>query len=192
LFPPRIKCAAGRAGLIAVRLILVDESKRKDYILCAVEIDMDIAAAVRVAVNRLRLKGQRSIHFLTESDSRKKFILSTFAEISSKATCFIARGRPDNFARDLCLKALVASLCSAEKYVIIFDMDFTRLSADRQTLIMELDKSEMREKVEYRHQEPHHEYLLWLADAIAWSYGRGWPWKDQLKRFALTIHKLSD
>jgi hypothetical protein len=192
MFPMRIDAHWKEAGLAILRLILVDESKRKDYILCAVEINMALAPAARVTLNRLRLKGQRSIHFLTESDSRKKFILSTFAEISSNATCFIARGRPDNFARDLCLKALVASLCSAENYVIIFDMDFTRLSADRQTLIIELDKSEMREKVEYRHQEPHHEYLLWLPDAIAWSYARGWPWKDQLKRFALTIHKLSD
>ena len=175
-----------------MRLILIDESKRKDYILCAVEIDMDIAPAARIAVNRLRLKGQRSIHFLTESDSRKKLILSTFAEIDFKATCFIARGRPDNVARGLCIGALVASLCSDENYVVIFDLDFSRLSADRQTLSLELRKRGMIQKVEYRHEEPHHEHLIWLPDAIAWSYARGWPWGAQLKRFNLKIQILSD
>ena len=36
-----------------MRLILVDKTKRKDYILCAVEIGMAIAPVARMPVNRL-------------------------------------------------------------------------------------------------------------------------------------------
>jgi len=38
---------------IAVRLLLVDKTKRKDFILCAVEISMAFAPATEMAVNWL-------------------------------------------------------------------------------------------------------------------------------------------
>jgi hypothetical protein len=60
MFPLRIDAQRNGAGLVVLRLILVDESKRKDYILCAVEIDMALTSATRVAVSRLMLKGKRS------------------------------------------------------------------------------------------------------------------------------------
>ena len=61
----------------------------------AFEIDMEIAPAARIAVNRLRLKEQRIIHFVLESDSRRKSILAAFAKIEFQVVMFVIKGKSE-------------------------------------------------------------------------------------------------
>jgi hypothetical protein len=39
----------------------------------------------------------------------------------------------------------------------------------------------------YRHSARHEEPLLWIPDAIAWSYTRGGAWRHQVRRLADVI-----
>ena len=176
--------------MIAVRLILVDESKRKDYILCAVEIDMSVAPAARVAVNRLRLKGQRSIHFVSESDSRRKSILAAFAKIEFRVVMFVVKGQSDPVSRGACLNALIENLDASRYYSLVLDVDETILKSDRQVLNNAILRNGMRETIQYRHSEPHSEPLLSVPDALAWTFTKRGAWSNNLSVFNIEIRNL--
>jgi len=177
--------------LIAVRLILVDESKRKDYILCAVEIDMSVAPAARVAVNRLRLKGQRSIHFATESDSRRMSILRSLFKIPSVTTCYAVKGLGEGEARQRCLKAMISEMSASEHYQVIFDLDENFLAADRLIIGKQLRARKNQNRVAFHHMEPHQEHLLSLPDAFAWAFARGGRWRLALRSLDLRVKHLT-
>jgi hypothetical protein len=173
MFPMRVDAHWNEVGLVILRLILVDESKRKDYIPCAVEIDLALAPAARVALNRLRLKGQRSIHFVNEREARKRHIIEQYLKENFNATCFVVQGKVESLARRNCLEALVESLDPLEHYVLVFDRDETREQSDRLTLSSQLKLLGTTNNVNFFHSEPHEEKLLWLPDAIGWCYARG-------------------
>ena len=170
-----------------LRLILVDESKRKDYILCAVEIDMSIAPAARVAVNRLRLKGQRSIHFVDEKEDRKRQVIDQYLKEDLNAICFVVQGRVESHARRICLETLVESLNPLERYVLVLDRDETREHSDRLTLSKRLRLLGLTDRVNFVHSEPHQEKLLWIPDAIGWCYARGGVWRSRVTELRTSV-----
>ena len=177
-----------------MRLILVDESKRKDYILCAVEIDLALAPAARVALNQLRLKGQRSIHFAKESDSRRMNILKSLLTIPSITTCYVVKGLnrgSEGAVRQLCVMAMIAELGPSEQYKVIFDLDENFLAADRLTLGGQLRSRQNKTQVIFHHLEPYQEQLLALPDAFAWAFARGGRWRLALRSLDLRIKYLT-
>jgi hypothetical protein len=187
MFPMRIDAHWNEAGLAILRLILVDESKRKDYILCAVEIDMALAPAARVALNRLRLKGQRSIHFVDERETRKRQIIDQYLKEDFNAICFVVQGIVESHARRICLEALVESLNPFERYVLVLDRDETREHSDRLTLSKRLRLLGLTDRVNFVHSEPHQEKLLWIPDAIGWCYARGGVWRSRVTELRTSV-----
>lgn len=167
-----------------MKLILVDESKAKKYILCAVQIDQSDSPIARQTVNRSRKKGQDSVHFVSESAARKKQILGIYKQIEMTCTYYVVAGLTEGESRKLCLEALVEDLEINENYSIILDMDENHLKSDRSHIAKSLAKRGMTAHVEYRHAEPKSEALLWLPDALAWTYAKGSDWKKELKAFA--------
>jgi len=112
----------------------------------AFEIDMEIATAARIAVNRLRPKGQRSIHFVLESDSRRKSILAAFAKIEFQVVMFVIKGKSEASARKICLEALTGSLNKRFRCSIIFYLNANRDQMDRLTFSSYSKKPCMKEK----------------------------------------------
>ncbi len=174
-----------------MQLILIDESKFKKYILCAVEIPQSQAPSARQTVNRARKKGQDSIHFVSESAQRKKQILGIYSSIELKCTNYVVKGLNENIARKLCIQALIDDLDTTKHYSIIFDLDVNHLQADRSIIAQALKNRSIVARVEYRHTEPKSETLLWLPDALAWTYAKGSDWKRELKAFAVKTKIIS-
>ena len=173
-----------------MKLLLVDESKARAFILCAVELNKENVARVRPLVNGVRKRGQSQVHFVSESDSRKRQILQVYSKLALICTTYTVRGMSETEARQLCIGALIDNLELAQSYEIIFDLDVNHLDADRRTIRQRLESRGMRHQVEYRHEEPKIEKLLWLPDALAWTTAKGGVWKSHLAKFAHTNIRL--
>lgn len=63
--------------------------------------------------------------------------------------------------------------------------------ADRQILFREVRRHGLGDILSYAHEVPHQEPLLWVADAIAWSYTKGGEWKKRADPLIAGITKLS-
>jgi hypothetical protein len=104
---------------------------------------------------------------------------------------FVVKGKSEAAARKICLEALMKSLDKSFRYSIIFDLDDNRDQMDRLTLSNSSKKLCMEDRLEYRHAEPYHENLLWLPDAVAWSFSRGGSWRKEVSKFEVRMVRLS-
>jgi hypothetical protein len=135
-------------------------------------------------------KEQRSIHFVSESDSRRKSILAAFAKIEFQVVMFIVKGQSDTASRRACLDSLIEHLDASRRYSLVLDVDETILKRDRQALNNAILKRGMKDTIEYRHSEPHLEPLLWIPDALAWTLTKKGDWSSNLSAFNIEIRNL--
>jgi hypothetical protein len=169
--------------------VFVDESKNKDYLLIAVGILPSKFAPARKAIQSLVLPGQSRIHMKTESDSRRKLILSRLAELSFDVTIYRA---PNGTGTELerrskCIEALVMEAANELRTHITLELDTTIESRDRNLLYRSVRTLKVEERLYYRHEKPSVEPLLMIPDAIGWAWARGGSWRKRLETFSLRI-----
>lgn len=169
-----------------LKVLLIDESKAKQFLLCVVEIDTRHLNKAKKVVKNTRKKGQSTVHFVSERASRKKEILSNYRDIDFRCKIFISANKKEIPARATCLKALIESLDEKESYSIILDRDETNVARDRVVFFENLRKKRFSKDVEYKHHEPSQENLLWIPDAIAWTVAKGGSWKPLLASFNIS------
>lgn len=82
--------------------------------------------------------------------------------------------------REDCLRALLshASLIGVTK--ITFELDESVLQFDKRILFRESQKVEPHRRVNYAHENPRSEPLLWIPDAVAWSFVKGGDWRRRI------------
>lgn len=155
--------------------IFVDESKARGYYVVATA---TAAGSVRAANKQLRelLKsGQNRIHFKSESDSRRRLILSAMSRLDVRVSVWVARGRPDKEARPLCLAALVEEAVTGGASSLMIERDASIERADRRLIAAALRRTGVAD-LRYEHCAPHEQPLLWVSDAVAWCYSNGGDW----------------
>lgn len=156
--------------------LFIDESKGKGYLIVAVVVaDRDVAN-LRSATARLRLPGQRSVHFTKERQQRRRLILDEFTRLGVRAQLFSAQGLTDRDARAWCLDELAEFAGTARVRRIVLERDDSIIRTDRRTLYQSLGQRDLREQVNYGHEQASAEPLLWIPDAVAWSHARGGEW----------------
>jgi hypothetical protein len=161
----------------------IDESARRDtYLMCmTAETARDLPAS-RQALRRLLLPGQSRLHFATESDRRRRLILSRLGDLTTASVVFVAAHRNQPAARAAILtRAFVDKHCRDVTRVTIESrqgQDHT----DRATIFRALGP---KSRIVYRHATAAEEPMLWVPDAIAWAYGRGGNWRRQVERLEL-------
>jgi len=64
--------------------VYVDESERRDFLLCAVLVRTDVGP-VRRAVRAMCQAGQRRVRFAKEGPARRRAVLSALAELGVQA-----------------------------------------------------------------------------------------------------------
>lgn len=174
-----------------MRMVLVGESKAKSYLLCAVVIEPVDVAAVRRATALLRQKGQTSIHFHKEGNGRRRQILGMMAGLKFSVAIYVAQASlPESEARSLCVRQLVRELTEGLPVRLIFDRDVNHEKRDKQVIHDVLSMRSMTGWVEYRHEEPSRELLLWIPDAVAWACARGGSWRSHLKGLDIKVLEL--
>jgi hypothetical protein len=84
----------------------VDESHRDRHLVTAVVVPTPTLASTRTRMRKMLQPGQERIHFQTESDRKRKKIISGISRLSPTAGIFAATGDQES-VRATCLAALV-------------------------------------------------------------------------------------
>ncbi len=170
--------------------IFVDETKSKKFTLTAVFVDLEQVPRLRVELVKLRMKGQRRIHFVDESDSRRRQIAGVLEKLDMHTIFFVTAEKAEREARKRCLAALVASLDTDANYQIWLELDESHLAHDKACITQALATQSMIDRVEFLHVTPYQQELLWIPDALGWIRNRGSDWVRVLARFSQKVVEL--
>ncbi len=170
--------------------LFVDESKVRDYILVAVVVPSGESAALRKAVDALRMRGQRRVHFRSESDGRRRVILSALVEHGFTSRVYRVSGRSEPVARERCLSAVTADAVSLGATRLVLEKDDSYVDFDRRAIRRQLERDGALDRVAYLHERAYAEPLLWVPDAIAWASARGGDWLRRAAPLVSTVRIL--
>jgi len=154
--------------------VYVDESKARGYFLVATSSDLNMLKSSEKALKSLLKPRQRRIHFKSESDSRRRQILSLMSKLELRVSVFVCQGLPDKEARVLCLEALVGMAVESEIFSLVIERDESLVQADRRIIAGIFMSQES--SFDYLHVGPHEHPLLWVSDAVAWTFTSGGDW----------------
>lgn len=161
--------------------LFVDESKSKGYTMVAAVVVPSDQAALRRDVRALVLPGQRRLHFTSESDSRRRRILATLERLGMQAYVVHSDHKHEATGRAECIRDLVAIAARDGHDRIVLERDVSIEHADKKVLYDAVQQLNVRDVVTYTHETAHQEPLLWIADAIAWSYAKGGDWRRRVQ-----------
>ena len=170
-----------------MKAVFIDESKSKSYVLCAVFVAVDDVPKIRKGLNKLRLKGQSRIHFVSESDQRRRLILSNFRNLPIEVQFFEVKGLSEAESRKWCLGELVRNLPDDGFFQIWIETDTNHLLLDKSILSETLLAEGKGSTVMFTHSDSRSQILLWLPDALAWIRNRGGNWHKELRGFSFKI-----
>jgi len=150
--------------------LFVDETKRTGLALIAAIVVAGNVAEVRKAMLAMRLPGQTHIHFTKESPQRRRHLLSAISRLPVQALVYEA-GEDDRY---FCLQRLLQDAQSIQAARLILERDESLAQHDRRAIYEFTQQNTMRNDFSYGHEGKRDEPILWIADAIAWS----WPQRD--------------
>ncbi|MEO3809710.1 hypothetical protein ABGB17_11980 [Sphaerisporangium sp. B11E5] len=176
---------------LMVRHAFADESARNDYFVCVAVLAATDMTECRQALRKLCKSGQQRIHMSSESDSRRRKILSRVRELGVEVHVYQAAlgSRPGRVARDDCLRVAVPDLVSmGVSRLVIESCDQDR--RDRQVVHDMVVKAGAGERFWYTHDRPASEPLLWVPDIVAWAYGKGGVWRQRAGGVVVAVTKV--
>jgi len=156
--------------------LYIDEGKRRGYLLVTATVADSDAFALRKAVTALRTPGSERLHFVRESEGHKRKVLGELARLEVRTTVFQANGLDDREARAWCLDQVVELAASLDAERVVIETDDSIVQTDNRTLYQAVGVRGLRDRLRYEHRRAVSEPLLWVPDAVAWSYGRGGQW----------------
>ena len=160
--------------------LFIDESKSRHYVLAAAEVSREDFAAHRAELRSLVLPGQRRLHFAKESDPRRRAILTALTRLGVRVHVIESTVKREAPAREDCLVTLIGGLRARTAIGLVLERDASIERSDHRILYRELSTRGLRDHVEYRHEDPHREPLLWIPDAVAWCWTRGGDWRRRI------------
>ena len=174
------------------RHAFVDESYRREYVLCAVIVDSDKVRETRRLVAGMLRGNQRRIHMSKESRASRKLIVERVSLLHIEATTVSTRtaGRSRRSARNVALTNLTDVLRkSGVTRVVIESCD--QDAEDRQVIGDRLAKRGEVRSMDVYHLRPSEDPLLWLPDIVAWVAGNSDPIWAEAKQALLIAAYLA-
>lgn len=160
--------------------VFVDESQRNGrYLLCAALVAPAALGDGRNLMRSLCQPRQRRLHFKTESDPRRRAILSQLARSEAHVRIYVSTG-DEITARAECLTQLTSDLIGFDARRLVIESRQGRDQADRHVIFATLEAHDHAGSPTYEHMLPHEEPLLWIPDAVAWAYGAGGDWRRRV------------
>lgn len=160
--------------------LFVDESKRRGFVMVAVEYPSSHVASHRATISKQLRPGQRRIHFKTERESVRRHFIEVIAAQQPQAFVFSATSGYEPLARIECLKAISALAIRRNANRLVIERDETRDRDDRRTLTDAFrgHQNHLTWEIQQSSTEP----LLWVADAIAWCWAHPQKqWRDSVQ-----------
>jgi hypothetical protein len=166
-----------------MKAVFIDESKSKAYVLCAIFVNVEEVPRIRRDLNRLKLKGQSRIHFVSESNRRRRQILSVYRSLPIEVRFFVTRSESEARGREKCLRELVKALPFGDYCELWIEADSNHLELDKAVLTNALNAENKSSNVIFTHSDARTQILLWIPDALAWVRTRGSDWHKEFRGF---------
>ena len=174
--------------------IFVDETKAKGYVVAAASGQPEELKIAQKQLQSLILSGQRSLHMKSEGDSRRRAIADTIGglpDFGISATIYDAgRLGTERDRRARCLDALVTDAAQLDAVSIVFDLDRSLASWDRQRMIELTRAADAQDRITYRHSSRHEEQMLAIPDVVAWCWARGGDWRRRVEPVVIAVRKV--
>lgn len=161
--------------------VFVDETKSRGLLMAAAHCPSDDLAVHRKALRGLVLPGQERLHFNHETPSRRKQIIDVIRDFHLAVDIY-QRDRSTPADRTLCLQAIVRETATTAERLVI-ERDESSLSQDRRTLHEARERFGCFDTLRFDLLAPKADPLLWVPDAIAWSWMRGGHWRQAVTAF---------
>lgn len=163
----------------------VDEShRRNEYLICAATVATSDIRQARKTLRNLCLPNQRRLHFVDESNPRRKKILIALADLGMSSHVFVGTSRDQGAVRHAILQEVVPTLRSLGVVRLVLDSRKGQDQKDR-AAIHGILGSNPEPPFEYAHLPSAAEPMLWVPDALAWAWGRGGEWRRQAEESGL-------
>jgi hypothetical protein len=159
--------------------LFLDESVRKNYLVCAVVARPFELARSRTALRELCLPRQRRLHMEREQEPRRRFILDRIVRLGLRAEVYVCDDGDQVAARMGCLRQLVLDHAPHLQRLVIESSE-TMDPRDRRVIRETLLEIDGIGAFTYEHLRGFEEPLLWVADAVAWAYGAGGHWQQRV------------
>jgi hypothetical protein len=165
----------------------LDESKRKDYLLCAVVVPTAEKTRIRAALKKA--KGARRELHMSDVETHKRLPLAQLVtELGVQAYMFTSRGPgSERVHRDIVFGAAVPHLVDQRCGELVIESS-SMDAGDRQRIHGLLDPGH---PMRYRHDNKA-ELLLALPDIFAWSWGAGGKFKATVKPAVIDFGSIRD
>jgi len=134
--------------------------------------------------------GQRRIHFKSESDPRRRGLLSELGRLDLRTTVYQAKVGSDREGRRLCLTALVEDLLTDHANELFIERDDSIIASDRRLIRDHLARRSALDQLTYRHVAPGDYPLLWVSDAVAWCQQAGGDWLRRAEPLVTSVIRL--
>jgi hypothetical protein len=159
----------------------LDESARGPiYLMCAASVEVGQLDSARRSVRTLCAPGQRRIHFATEGDQRRRQLLSHFSALDARCFVYVAHHHDQVEARSAIVKHAALHLLGLGVGRIVLEARQGQDHRDRADLFGVVGGDRGGSTITYTHHTASAEPLLWIADAVAWAWGRGGVWRKQV------------
>ncbi|PSL55548.1 hypothetical protein B0I31_105514 [Saccharothrix carnea] len=161
--------------------VFVDESRRSSYLLVAAFVETGRLPAIRTMMRRLRVAGERRLHFKSESDTVRKDVIGRLTGAGFRSRIYLGRG-PSEAVRQVCLARLVTDLVEERVMRVVLDgRGPVEDRIDRRVITRSLRECGVPDdSIFYEHLNSHGDPALWVPDAIAWCYGAGGEWRRRV------------
>ena len=168
-------------------LLFADESKARAYVMAAAAIPPSSADHVRRELRGLLMPGQTSLHFRSESDSRRRQILDLVERQGWSAHLIVALPKNQRDARDACLRHLVSLAAELRSARLVLETDDSLVEQDKRLLYAACRAGLLQEAFDHRQMRRREEPCLWVPDAVAWCYARGGLWRSRVLRLVTSL-----
>lgn len=169
----------------------IDESYRREFLLCAVVIPSHSVSQARAAMTAHLRPGQRRTHMTKERDGVRKALLHEIAKLGPEAYVVAVRAPSLSMrrARDLALREVVGQLVElGVSRLIVESCDQDR--QDAQVIGDSLASLRAIGRMELHHLRPYDEPLLWIPDAVAWAFGKDATWRRRVEPLITRVIQL--
>jgi hypothetical protein len=168
----------------------VDESIRKSFILCLVQVNSSELHEVRKHLRSLKHHRRSFIHMQEESKETQLRVAKGIMQLPVRATVIAVSllQVSHSTARANAISRAVRHPAFIDSQLVSFDLS-NNLARDRQ-VIQQTARTMSASIPHYRHMNSRHEPLLWLPDIIAWCYGRGGTWRDAVEPLITEVIEL--
>ena len=176
--------------------VFVDETKAKRYLVAEAIVDESQLRDIRRVIKTLLLPGQRSVHMKAEGKPRRHKIADAIAGLAGlgvRTTIYDVGtvAGTDLDRRALAIGVLVGDIAAMQVAArIVFDMDVTLLSFDRQHMIEATRASAARDRIRYVHLPFASEPALAIPDVVAWCWARGGEWRERIRPIVTDVRVL--